>query len=141
MNSIQLAKQIDVVTELAQSIQAEWCRIVITYELEDRPDLLTQNTMLFYIEETASGLKKVGVKDPSSAVEASLLALNKAMADGSDQSWSSCEVVVDASGKYNFSFSYGPPKRINGVWDEESYFRYRNYLDTYKAELEAAKVG
>ena len=63
------------------------------------------------------------------------------MADTSGQTWSSCELIIDASGHYNFSFSYGPPKRINGILDEESYDRYNNYLDIYKAELAATTVA
>jgi hypothetical protein len=41
---------------------------------------------------------------------------------------------VDQPGKFGFSFSYDPPKRMNGVFDDESMGRFDRYLESYKAE-------
>jgi hypothetical protein len=40
---------------------------------------------------------------------------------------------VDQQGKFRFSFSYDPPKRINGVFDDEVMGRFDRYLESYKA--------
>lgn len=46
--------------------------------------------------------------------------------------WGTCDLVVDQPGK--FSFSYDPPKRINGMFDDDSMGRFDRYLETYEAE-------
>ena len=43
-------------------------------------------------------------------------------------------IVVDQPGKFKLSFSYDPPKRINGVFDDDSMGRFDRYLETYEAE-------
>jgi hypothetical protein len=41
---------------------------------------------------------------------------------------------VDQQGKFRFSFSCDPPKRINGIYDDDSMGRFNRYLETYEAE-------
>jgi hypothetical protein len=33
-------------------------------------------------------------------------------------------------------FSFDPPKRLNGIIDEQSYFRFGKYLDTFSPPRE-----
>jgi hypothetical protein len=64
--------------------------------------------------------------------------MNDAMRRANGEPWGTCDLVVDQPGHFNFSFSYGPPKRINGVFDEVSVGRFGHYLETYKADRDAA---
>jgi hypothetical protein len=43
-------------------------------------------------------------------------------------------LVEDRPGKFRFSFSYDPPKRISGIYDDDSMGRFDRYLETYEAE-------
>jgi hypothetical protein len=47
-------------------------------------------------------------------------------------------MVVDRPGRFRFSFSYDPPKRINGIFDDDSMGRFDRYLERYKAERSGA---
>ena len=140
MNIDQMEKQKHIVVDLAQFISEDWRRIVLSYEVGDGPDLLEQDTMLSYITGPLDNLKKVSLTGLPDKVRQAVFELSKMMADVSGRTWSSCELIIDASGHYNFSFSYDPPKRINGIYDEQSYGRYNNYLDIYKAEIAATTV-
>ena len=48
--------------------------------------------------------------------------------------WGTCDPVVDKSGEFRFKLSYDRPKRINGVFDDDSLGRFNRYLESYKAE-------
>jgi hypothetical protein len=61
-----------------------------------------------------------------------LRALRGLMAQRGDR-WSTCDLAIDPDGRYELHFSYGAPKRLNGVIDDESYWRFSRYLDDYKA--------
>jgi hypothetical protein len=51
-----------------------------------------------------------------------LLKLSQLMSMDGSNPWGSCTVEVDSSGKYRFSFSYDPPRRIYGVIDDDTLF-------------------
>jgi hypothetical protein len=52
--------------------------------------------------------------------------------------WGTCDLVVDQPGEFRFSFSYDPPKRINGIFDDDSMDRFTYYLERYEAERSQA---
>ena len=141
MNIEQLEKQKEVVLHIAQLITESWRRIVVSYEVEDTQESTEHSTMVVYVTGSTSDLRLEGLAGAPTSLEDELFSLNKLMANASGRTWSSCELIIDASGHYNFSFSYDPPKRINGILDEQSYDRYNNYLDIYKAELAATTVA
>lgn len=43
-----------------------------------------------------------------------LMALNKAMIKD-DESWTSCDIAIDSTGKYNFDFGYGMPELVKDM--------------------------
>lgn len=51
-----------------------------------------------------------------------------AEADGPEGTWTVLDLEVDADGTFRTDFSYDPPKRTNGILDEESIGRFENYL-------------
>lgn len=51
-----------------------------------------------------------------------------AEADGPEGTWTVLDLEVDADGTFRTDFSYDPPKRSNGILDEESIGRFENYL-------------
>ncbi len=142
MNMAQLEKQKQVVINIAQLVTESWRRIVVSHEVDDRPETTEQSTMAVYVTGALDDLELRSLdRNGSTSLEDDFFSLNKIMVDASGRTWSSCELIIDASGHYNFSFSYDPPKRINGILDEQSYDRYNNYLDIYKAELAATTVA
>lgn len=60
--------------------------------------------------------------------------LHRAIADDG-QNWGSCELTIDQPGTYRFNFSYEPPARLHGIWDEQRAERLDNYLTHYLADM------
>ena len=52
---------------------------------------------------------KAQIKQDNALVEAVM---------GGDSPWGTCTVVIDRCGHYQFEFSYEPPPRLNGVYDD-----------------------
>jgi hypothetical protein len=69
------------------------------------------------------------------------LALNDAAAGGKGQRWGMCDVTVEPTRKYDAQYYYDPPKRINGVLDYDSYYKYEDYIKTYTEWRERQAVG
>jgi hypothetical protein len=46
------------------------------------------------------------------------VALRETMADAIGARWRSCTVVFNSDGHYQFDFSYEPPPRLNGVYND-----------------------
>lgn len=43
--------------------------------------------------------------------------------------WGSFTLLISADGNHVLEFNYGKPKRMNGIIDEESYYRFGKWLD------------
>jgi len=130
--AIELQKQIVIV--IAGGIADAWERIVVNYEMADEDGGLTEDRTGFYIAADSSGElrdKDISFTDP---VKEMFRALREEMRKTSGDAWSTCDLVIDPPGKFHYNFSYDPPKRINGVFDEESMGRFDHYLESYKAE-------
>ena len=121
----------------AQAILAcvggNWLRIVVNSECIDEDE--RDNTLSFYVKRKGRDLETVDLRLPRTALE-ELRKLRDVTASQNALKWSTCDLVIDNTGNYNFNFSYGPPKRINGIHDEESYERFRNYAEKHKRELD-----
>lgn len=134
-----LAEQL--VQQLAAKHGQGWERIVVNWELRvDAHGDYADNVRLFAVEEREGDLVKT--QDVRTGPDDAELVhrLHAAMAAREPDPWSTMDLVVDADGAYAVDFDYGPPRRLNGIRDERSVGRFRDYLTTYRAER-AAKQG
>lgn len=61
--------------------------------------------------------------------------LNELSAEGGpDARWTTLDLVLDPDGSIQVDLGYEPPKRSQGIHDEESHGRFERYLDTWVAE-------
>jgi len=133
MNDDFKAAQDSAVMAIAQSIEAEWLRVVVNYEMLYQEDGIEHDRLGFYITKQPDGnLAKAQLRFTDLIVEA-FLKLNEASLTVNKEHWTMCDFVLDSDGKFEVNFSYDPPKRINAILDEESYYRFGKYLEFYKS--------
>ena len=141
MNSSMAGLQARVAQAVADRIEDDWERIFVNYEMRLTDEGRLVDYVLFYIKALEGGeLEKVSVRGGSDAIDDAYIALADAMARDGER-WGSCDFTLDADGRFNFRFSYDPPKRLDGVLDHSSYGRFREYLDQYRAERAAKAAG
>ena len=141
MNPRIATLQGNLVQAMAEHIDDDWERIFINYEMKQSGEGYLVDYILFYIKVTPDGdFEEVSLPSASEAINGAFIALADAMATDGDR-WGSCDVFVDADGQYRLTFSYDPPKRIEGVLDHSSSDRFDDYLDQYRAERAAMAAG
>lgn len=136
MNPTIVRLQEAIVTALAGTIPEPWERIVVNYEMQEKETGLAHDRLAFYIARDAAGNFRdvdLKIKPP---VRDLFTQMNDEFQRSVGQRWGICDLVVDPPGRFRFDFSYDPPKRLNGVFDEQSYDRFNTakYLETFKAE-------
>ena len=123
-----------VVKALMEVPDVPWERIVVNWEIKDDGGEKHMGTIAFCISRNPEGgLTKTDMKNLPSIVPKRLLALRELMARLQGDRWAGCDLAIDSDGRYEFNFSYDPPKRLNGIIDDESYWRFGRYLDDYRA--------
>jgi len=123
------------VLTIAKLIPEEWERVVVNFEMEEEEDGgVTHDVLAFYIvKKQAGGFSDKELK-LTDELQAAFTELNRASLKTNKQYWTTCDLVLDSNGKYEMKFSYEPPKRINGILDEDSYYRFgKKYLEEYTA--------
>ena len=68
----------------------------------------------------------------SADAEEAFMRINRIMQAQKGDYWSTCQMMVERDGRYDFKFDYGPPYRLSGNLNDT---RYRDYLDRYAAEM------
>jgi hypothetical protein len=134
MNQTAMDLQKNIVVALARSIKDPWERIVVNYEVQEEDGGLTEDRRGFYIGPDGAGDFLKGQLSFDTNVKGLFRELRAEIQRSEGQGWSTCDLVVDQPGRFRFDFSYDRPKRINGVFDDQSMGRFDRYLDTYKAE-------
>jgi hypothetical protein len=134
MNQTAMDLQKKIVVALARGIDAPWERIVVNYEMQAEDGGLTEDRRGFYVAPDGVGGFHKGSLTFDTTVKTLFRDLRDEMQRSEGQGWGTCDLVIDQPGKFRFNFSYEPPKRINGVFDDESMGRFDRYLETYKAE-------
>jgi hypothetical protein len=133
MNQTIMDLQKAIVAGLARGIPGAWERIVVNYEMQEEDGGLTEDRRAFYIAKDAAGNLRKAELVFSPEVKAMFRQMNDEIKRSEGERWGTCDLEVDPPGKFRFSFSYDPPKRINGVFDDDSMGRFDRYLETYKA--------
>ena len=134
MNKTAMELQKNIVVALASTIDAPWERIVVNYEIQEEDAGLTEDRRGFTIIPDGAGDFRKGQLSFDTTVKNLFRELRAEIQRSEGQGWGTCDLIVDQPGRFRFNFSYDPPKRINGVFDEQSMGRFDRYLDTYKAE-------
>jgi hypothetical protein len=122
-----------IVIALARDISGGWERIVVNYEIQEEDGGLIEDRLGFYISQDASRAPATNTLRFGPEVKELFRELNEEMQRTAGAHWGT-RPVVDKPGKFKFSFSYDPPKRVNGVFDDDSMGRFDRYLETYEAE-------
>lgn len=125
--------QDNVAMTVAQSMNTDWLRVVVNYEMLYSESGVEHDRLGFYIFRQANGELAEAQLEFTDAIIEAFRKLNDASLELNKARWTTCDFTLDSDGKFQTNFSYGEPKRINAILDEESYFRFDKYLDFYKA--------
>lgn len=117
----------------AQAIPEAWERLVISYEMEHNVETVQHNRLGFYIVKEKDGRYAERDFTFTTNVIDAFTRLNDASMKTNKQHWTVCEFVLDSNGRFSMDFKYDQPKRINGIHDYESYYRFNDYLKEYIA--------
>jgi hypothetical protein len=122
-----------VVRTIAKTIPGEWERIVVSYEMAYQDGGFIHNSLGFYIVRNEDGSFVDRDLSFTSETTTAFVELNEASFRTNNEYWGACDLVLDSIGKYEMNFSFDPPKRINGILDDQSYYRFSKYLEEYAA--------
>ena len=107
----------------------EWRRIAIDFEIDTEGGRRTSAQTSVIARHPNQPLEDLDFRLSMSAKDA-LAALREAMRDERG-AWSTCRLRIDRDGKFEFDFSYEPPRRLGG---DLLYSPLQGHLDRYKAE-------
>jgi hypothetical protein len=138
MNRDAIDLQEAIVTTLIHDIPDAWERIVVNYEMQEEDGGLVEDRLGFYISHDANQEPAENNLVFSPGLKDLFRRLNVEIKRTEGARWGTCDLVVDQPGRFRFNFSYDPPKRINGIFDDDSMSRFDRYLETYKAERSQA---
>ncbi len=114
--------------------KGEFERIVADVEIKEHASDYQIDSVMFSIGKSASGDFEDREIRMNPKIRDAIIALYKSVSETSkDGKLGGFELVIKGDGAYHFDFDYGPPKRINGVWDEEKERRLDHYLEDFVA--------
>ena len=119
---------------VSNAVSEPWERIVVNYEMLATGEGREVDYCAFYISTAGGVFHQTGLRILPDAVDVLFIQLNDLMAKTETARWSTCDLVIDRTGRYKFDFDYAAPRRINGIFDEQSQGRFDCYLETYEAE-------
>lgn len=91
----------------------DWVYLAVNHEVlvEEGQRSSTQAKVL--ARKPGAALEELGFRI-SRESKAHLLALRDAMAEAEGRNWTVVDLTIERSGKYDFTYSYDPPPRLNG---------------------------
>ncbi len=135
MDRAILTAQADVVRAFAQLAPDPWEQIVVNLELEEDGTGYRTDCLAFAVVLDGGGYVDREF-DLDRSGRDTVYALRTAMR-ARGEAWHSFDLLIEADGHYDLTFSYDPPKRLNGILDQQSYHRF----DHYAAEFAARRPG
>ncbi len=131
MDMAALTAQAEVVRAFARLAPAPWEQIVVNLELEEDEVGYRTDCLAFAVVPDGGGyVEREFALD--CAGRDTIYALRKAMS-ARGELWHSFDLVIEADGHYDLEFSYYPPKRLNGILDQQSYHRFDHYAEEFAA--------
>jgi hypothetical protein len=130
----------DAQTAVVQALAADapdpnWLRLVADIEIQEDADSYRFDTVALAVVKGADGTLSDPSFSVSETVRRAIIDLYRERKNGAGEPFSGFQLSVDNDGTFRFEFSYGPPKRMNGVWDEAKEKMLDNYLDHYRVEI------
>ncbi|WP_158932223.1 immunity protein YezG family protein [Acidisphaera sp. S103] len=134
MNLQALELQKSLARAVSDAMQESWERIVVNYEMLTTDEGREVDYCAFYISAAGGDFQETSLRTLPDAVDDLFIQLNDLMAKTENERWGTCDLVIDRSGQYKFNFDYAAPRRVNGIFDEQSQGRFDRYLETYKTD-------
>lgn len=118
VTALQNAAVRSVVGDIADLIDGEWgdrewVYLAINHEISAEEAQRSSSQAAVLARQTGADLEKLNFR-LSPASKQALLALRDAMTTGGKAVWTVADLTIARDGRYDFSFSYEPPPRING---------------------------
>ncbi len=109
--------------------------IVVNLEIEEDAEGYRTDCLAFAVVPDGSGYveREIQLDRPG---RDTVFALHAALG-GQRGSWHSFDLVIEPDGAFEYEFSYDPPKRLNGVFDQQSYHRFDHYAAAFAARRRA----
>lgn len=112
-----------------------WERLVADIEIDEDAEHYHFNTVALAVMRAPDG----SLTDPSFSVSIparnAVAELYRSRKASGQEPFGGFQLRVDRDGTYRFDFEYGPPKRMNGVWDDAKEKMLDNYLEHYRKEV------
>lgn len=136
MDAAAIAAQNEVVQAYIARADPRWEHIVVSFEVQPAGDALDFDNLAFAIFPTAEGYADADIRiDPDAQLR--VRRLRETMARRGE-AWNSFELKIDRPGTYTFDFSYDPPARMTGRFDDQSYHRFSRYTQEWATKKAAA---
>lgn len=114
-----ISLQNSIVHCLANAVNKPWDFFVVNFEREEIDGDQTQDTLAIAFQHEKDVWQRSSFIAPYDCCRL-ILRLSELMASDGGDPWGSCTLEVHSSGKFRFSFSYEPPKRLNGDLGEDA---------------------
>lgn len=115
----------EIVLHLAQAAPSGWIEIAVNYEMMIEDEGLSEDYIaLALLDEEPAKAVQLPISDDLKAL---FRKLNDESAKANDGRWRVCDFVLSNEGQYRFDYEYGDPKRLNGIFDTDSFERFNKY--------------
>lgn len=122
MNAVEILKRQDqIVTAIAQAIREPWLYAVVNIEIDVVEGDRTENSIALSYTKKRWRLISRDEELPYEHYDW-FVSLREQMSEVNDSPWRSCTLVFDKQGHYQFDFSFDPPPRLNGIYDDTTMF-------------------
>ena len=121
MNTLDLQDKI--ISTIARSIKIKWDYLLVNFERAVIDGDAREDCLAVCFHRDPTGWKHTSIQPPFELYDL-LLELAAAMDRDERGVWGSCTIEIDSRGKYRYTFSYEPPKRLNGGLDDETLFNH-----------------
>ena len=114
--------QAKIVTSIAKSLTKDWTTAVVNIEIDVVDGDQTENCLAISFAEDRGGWSRNSFSLPFECYDY-FVELRDSMHNTNADLWKVCTLEMNLGGKYRFSFSYDPPRRLNGIHDDEAMFK------------------
>lgn len=105
-----------IVVTTARAINGNWDAAVVNIEIDDVDGEPMENCLAISFVRQQSTLERSSFLIPFECYD-----LFVTLRDSSEgEKWKACTVEFDRTGKYKFHYSHEPPRRLNGIHDDEA---------------------
>ena len=112
-----------------------WERVLVDVEIAEQPDGFDLDTVSIVISRNAERELEDGQFHLGQESKQAIVRLYKERQLAHGDVIGSFQLKIDRTGTYGFQFSYDPPSRLNGVWNQEHQRWLDDYLAAYKVEI------